>query len=58
MKSNKQTIIPEPDGEWISTERSDKAEEAIEREYHYHMLRASELKIFLNNCGVDVDNTL
>lgn len=40
--------------EWVSTERSDAAEEALTREYHYHMLRAEELKGFLRNCGIQV----
>ena len=36
------------------TERSDAAEEALIREYHYHLLRAEELGVFLRNCGVEV----
>lgn len=39
------------DSEWTATERSDDAEEALMREYHYHMLRAEELRRFLINCG-------
>ena len=42
----------EKDSEWIATERSDDAEEALMREYHYHLLRAAELKRFLHGCGM------
>jgi hypothetical protein len=42
------------DVEWTATERSDDAEEALEREYAYHMLRADELRRFLRGCGVIV----
>ena len=42
--------------EWILTERSEAAESALEREYHYHMLRAEELRNFLSNCGIEVGN--
>ena len=45
----------EDSSEWISTERSEAAEEALLREYHYHMLRAEELKNFLRGCGISVD---
>ena len=45
---------PVEDTEHIATERSDDAEEALEREYHYHMLRAEELRRFLHNCGIMV----
>ena len=40
------------DLERIATERSDDAEEALMREYHYHLLRAAELKRFLRGCGM------
>ena len=40
------------DTEWTATERSDAAEEALTREFHYHMLRAEELRVFLRGCGV------
>ena len=40
------------DTEWIATERSEDAEEALMREYHYHILRAAELKRFLRGCGM------
>jgi hypothetical protein len=43
------------DSEWTATERSDDAEAAVLREYHYHLLRCEELKIFLKNCGFSVD---
>lgn len=42
------------DDEWTQTERSDAAEAAILREYHYHMLRAEELSIFLRGVGCEV----
>lgn len=42
------------DQEWTQTERSDAAEAAILREYHYHMLRAEELSIFLRGVGCEV----
>lgn len=40
------------DAEWTATERSDKAEQALLREYHYHALRADELREFLMGCGI------
>jgi hypothetical protein len=43
------------DVEWVATERSDAAEKALIREYHYHLLRAEELSVFLRNCGVLLD---
>lgn len=43
------------DSEWIATERSDEAEEALLRELHYHMLRVEELTLFLRKCGIMVD---
>ena len=49
----KKKVVKE-DNEWMATERSDAAEEALEREYHYHMLRAEELKRFLRGCGICV----
>jgi hypothetical protein len=43
------------DSEWVTTERSEAAEDALLREYQYHMLRAEELREFLNNCGIQID---
>ncbi len=43
------------DPEHIATERSDSAEEALLREYHYHSLRAEELRVFLRGCGYSLD---
>jgi hypothetical protein len=40
------------DSEWLATERSDDAEEALLRELHYHMLRVEELRRFLRGCGM------
>lgn len=40
------------DEEWDTTERSEAAEKALVREYHYHMLRAEELREFLRGCGI------
>jgi hypothetical protein len=41
------------DEEWVATERSDAAEQSLLREYYYHMLRAEELRNFLNDCGIE-----
>ena len=42
------------DNQWFVTERSEAAESALTREYHYHMLRAEELRNFLSDCGIQV----
>jgi hypothetical protein len=42
------------DREWVASERSDAAEEALIREFHYHMLRAEELRNFLRGCGISL----
>lgn len=55
-KFKKEAVAKQPDTEWVSTERSDAAEEALAREYAYHMLRATELKNLLHGVGMEVGN--
>jgi hypothetical protein len=42
----------ESTGQWEETERSEAAESALVRGYHYHMLRAEELREFLRHVGI------
>ena len=44
------------DHEWVATERSDDAENALLREYYYHLLRVEELRRFLHGCGFALDS--
>ena len=52
MSENLQQAVDE---EWTSTERSDAAEAALLREFNYHMLRAEEIKKFLEDSGYGFD---
>lgn len=51
MSTEKESI----DLQYVATARSDEAEEALLREYHYHLLRAAELRIMLEHCGYNLE---